>query len=244
MPIMHNDDETNWEWRNGKKILRDGGRTRVSLRDAARSRTGLITDGFGNVEFHKPGFRYADTSNHIRNRDANIDFVDVAETKRRAYMDYQNDKENSWRNPGGDVGSGSHWPASPSTGPAPAGATGSRPRDEGPEQSSFDPIEDKLSEIREALRAHGYGAEEIQDFVDCINDEDDDAILRSSVQARLREFEMKRGHSTPRQQTDSAASIRDRQQAHQQRMDKIYRDIELEIGSAWRTPARPTSNAT
>ena len=89
MPTMHNDDETNWEWRNGKKILRDGGRTRVSLRDAARSRTGLITDGFGNVEFHKPGFRYADTGNHTRNRDANIDFADAAEAKRRAYMAYQ-----------------------------------------------------------------------------------------------------------------------------------------------------------
>jgi hypothetical protein len=180
MPTMHNDDETNWEWRNGKKILRDGGRTRVSLRDTTHSGAGLITDGFGNVEFHKPGFRYAD----IGNRDANIDFADATEAKRRAYMDYQNDKENSWRNPGGDVGSGSHWPASPSTGPAPAGATGSKPRDESCEQSSVDAIE------------------------------------------------------------DSAASIRDRQHAHQQRMDKIYRDVELEISSAWRTRAGPTSNAS
>jgi hypothetical protein len=184
MPTMHDDDETNWEWRNGKKILRDGGRTRVSLRDAARNRTGLITDGFGNVEFHKPGFRYADTSNHIRNRDANIDFAEAAEAKRRAYIDYQDEKENSWRNPGGDVGGDSRWHTSPSTGPAPVGATGSEPRDECREQSGVAPIE------------------------------------------------------------DSAASIRDRQHAHQQRMNKIYRDVELEVSSAWRTPAGPTSNGS
>jgi hypothetical protein len=153
------------------------------------------------------------------------------------HAEYENDLVNAYKNPAGDVGSRNLIGQS-------ARVTNSRPRDEGREQSSFDPIEDKLSEIREALRARGYGAEEIQDFIDRINDEDDDAILRSSVQACIREFEIKRGQNTPRQQTDSAASIRDRQQAHQQRMFTIYRDIELELGSAWRTPAGPTPNVT
>jgi hypothetical protein len=227
---------------SGKRVLKDKHRYRLPLtmKDAsplqravaADSHRGRIVDSYGNTKFHRPGWRLGDAS--------------FSDGKEAAYREYRDALVKAYKNPGGDVGSGSHWPTSPSTDPAPAGAYPhtAEPKDEGREQSSFDPIEDKLSEIRVALRGRGYGAEEIQDFIDRINDEDDDAILGSGVQARIREFEMKRGQGTPRQQTDSAASIRDRQHAHQQRMNKIYRDIELEISSAWRTPAGPTPNVT
>ena len=179
-------DDSNFEIINGKKVLRDSGRMRVPLRmrDSLRRRTQVV-DAYGSTRFHRPGYRFADVTD-----------ADIADERRRAYQEYENDLVNAYKNPAGDVGSRNLIGQS-------ARVTGSKPRDEGREQYSFDPIE--LSEIREALRARGYGAEEIQDFIDCINAEDDDAILRSSVQARIREFEMKRGQGTPRQQTDSSS---------------------------------------
>jgi len=47
------------------------------------------------VKFHQPGYRFLD----IGNRDA-------AAEKRQAYLDYQTETENAWRNPAGDDGSG------------------------------------------------------------------------------------------------------------------------------------------
>jgi hypothetical protein len=99
MSSMYADDDAfETVYINGKpqKILRDGHKVTIPtrLRDAARSGRGPVTDAYGRVKFHQPGYRFLD----IGNRDA-------AAEKRQAYLDYQTETENAWRNPAGDVGS-------------------------------------------------------------------------------------------------------------------------------------------
>jgi hypothetical protein len=99
MPSLYADDDAfETVYINGKpqKILRDGHKVTIPtrLRDAARSGRGPVTDAYGRVKFHQPGYRFLD----IGDRDA-------AAEKRQAYLDYQTETENAWRNPAGDVGS-------------------------------------------------------------------------------------------------------------------------------------------
>ena len=70
--MMRYDDDENFETTpSGVRILRDGGRARVSLMDAQAVR---LHDGRGNPVGHRPGFVISDASNRDECEQAYADY--------------------------------------------------------------------------------------------------------------------------------------------------------------------------
>ncbi len=81
MTKRHDDDDNFELTPNGTRILRDGGRVRVSLMDGQAVR---LHDGRGNPVGHRPGFVISGT---VFNRDE----------RERAYADYERDLVAAYR---------------------------------------------------------------------------------------------------------------------------------------------------
>jgi hypothetical protein len=230
-----NEDDV-FEWRNDKKILRDGARLRVPLQMRDSLRQARITDGLGGTNLHRPGFRVGDRSLH--------------DAKQAAYDAYETEMQNAWRNPTGtQTGAGSPmgeregdictidgYPGHLLRGPdgkltcipdkTRQRAMGAKPNDQG----LGDPVEDKLLEIEQALRARSHDDGAIGAYLDRLAAEEDDRrILNMAVGDWVRAFEMarQRNPDLERAQSDSGRN-------HQQRMSRIYADYDRTLQDAWR----------
>jgi hypothetical protein len=170
-----------------------------------------ITDGDGNVEFRKPGYRYSNTSSFTG--DAAIAFDNAKAAKQAAYAEYERRQTQAYRD------QGSSWPPATST-TAPNAATGSD-------------VEAKLEAIRKAVQVN-YAGEDVEGYLADLSDDD---IMNNPVEDHLHAMEAMRRLSNNSSQpipSSDAASIAARSAAHQQKMNVIYEEEAARLQDAWR----------